>query len=55
MGVWEVENAASVVLNFLKVARMQADDDPFSGPGNMLEQFAEANGVQVLVELQLMF
>jgi len=43
MGVWEVENAASVILNFLKIARLEADDDPFTGPGNMREQFAEAN------------
>eukprot|EP01127_Copromyxa_protea_P010205 TRINITY_DN2466_c0_g1_i3.p1 TRINITY_DN2466_c0_g1~~TRINITY_DN2466_c0_g1_i3.p1 ORF type:complete len:197 (+),score=17.15 TRINITY_DN2466_c0_g1_i3:28-618(+) len=43
LGVWEVENAASVILNFLKVARLQGDDDPFSGTGHMLEKFAEAN------------
>eukprot|EP01126_Amoeba_proteus_P039309 TRINITY_DN4139_c0_g1_i2.p1 TRINITY_DN4139_c0_g1~~TRINITY_DN4139_c0_g1_i2.p1 ORF type:complete len:390 (-),score=62.57 TRINITY_DN4139_c0_g1_i2:169-1338(-) len=43
LDVWEVETAASVLLNFLKISRLQADDDPFSGPGNMREQFAEAN------------
>jgi len=40
---WEVENATSVILNFLKIAGFEANDDPFTGPGQMRAQFVEGN------------
>jgi hypothetical protein len=45
LGEWEVEIAASIILNFLKSANYDADDDLFKGPDGLAMQFADANGM----------
>jgi hypothetical protein len=46
---WEVETAASIILNFLKTANYEADDDLFKGPDSMATQFADANGMIIVI------
>jgi hypothetical protein len=50
-----VEIAASIILNFLKSANYDADDDLFKGPDALASQFADANGTCHVHRQEILF